>query len=236
MTWAWAGLALGFVGSVHCAAMCGPFVAAVRRGVYVGGDTGDRAWRHAAVEGALYQLSRVGTYGALGSIAGAIGQTVLVGVIGRSLAIGLGLWFLAMGSGLFAGRLVPGRGAVVRAIAPALAFVRRHRLRHPHAAAAAGGIVNGFLPCGLVYAALAAAVATGRPLDAAAFMLAFGAGTLPMMTALWTATRLAPVIAPRLHRFAVPVALSLVGLLLLGRGVLPAGAVVGQHAHQMHVR
>jgi sulfite exporter TauE/SafE len=45
------------------------------------------------------------------------------------------------------------------------------------------GVANGFLPCGLVYSALSIPVALARPIPGALAMLAFGAGTLPALTA-----------------------------------------------------
>ena len=71
---------------------------------------------------------------------------------------------------------------------PSLVFPALSRsgalLRDDRGAAArfAFGVVNGFLPCGLVYAALGVPVALAAPLAGALAMLAFGAGTLPMLS------------------------------------------------------
>ena len=43
------------------------------------------------------------------------------------------------------------------------------------------GMLWGFLPCGLVYSALALAMTSANPLTSSAVMFAFGVGTLPMM-------------------------------------------------------
>jgi sulfite exporter TauE/SafE len=73
----------------------------------------------------------------------------------------------------------------------------------------------------MVYAALAAAAALGRPAEALLFMALFGTGTLPALAACWAlAGAIAPALRQRL-RFATPVALAAVGMLLIARG-LPA--------------
>jgi len=53
--------------------------------------------------------------------------------------------------------------------------------REPHLRAFVGGLFWGWLPCGLVYSALLAAVVAGSAMQGAAVMLAFGAGTVPAM-------------------------------------------------------
>ena len=101
----------------------------------------------------------------------------------------------------------------------------------PHRTAAAAGILNGLLPCGLTYAALAGAMATGRPVRAAAFMVAFGAGTLPVLSAIWFAgvSPQRPLLALANRRWLKPAAFVLIGLLLIGRGWVSIGN--GTHVH-----
>ena len=81
------------------------------------------------------------------------------------------------------------------------------------------GLLNGLLPCGLVYAALAGAAATGGPLGGALFMAAFGLGTIPAMLAVSLAGRL--ITAPWRARFqrAVPVAMAVLAVLFIVRGL-----------------
>jgi sulfite exporter TauE/SafE len=82
-------------------------------------------------------------------------------------------------------------------------------------------VLNGLLPCGPVYAALATAAALGDARLSAAFMLAFGAGTLPAVTVAGElAARFARAGDARWAK-AAPAALGLVGLLLTARGLMP---------------
>ena len=82
------------------------------------------------------------------------------------------------------------------------------------------GILNGLLPCGLVYMALISSVATGSAVNGGLFMLLFGIGTLPAMMAVgffkqWFSISL------RMHiRKLTPFMLTLAGIILIMRGIL----------------
>lgn len=156
---------MGVLGGAHCAVMCGPVVSAACR-------------RPRASLG--FNVGRVVTYGALGAVAGAFGALVpFFAVALRPLAaialVGLGL-HLAGISSLFTNVEKIGR-PIWRRLAPVAS--------RPLPAATLGAIW-GFVPCGLVYAALAIAGSTGGAAEGAVTMLAFGAGTLPVMTLLGT--------------------------------------------------
>ena len=80
------------------------------------------------------------------------------------------------------------------------------------------GAGNGLLPCGLVYLAAIGAANAGSPLNGAVFMLAFGAGTLPLLLLTLTAGRKVVRMAPATFRRLVPLLTLTVGLLLVWRG------------------
>ena len=81
------------------------------------------------------------------------------------------------------------------------------------------GLLNGLLPCGLVYVAAAGATATGHVLNGAIYMAAFGAGTLPMMLAIGLGGKLVPLSLRLKLRAAIPVSVFLLGALLILRGM-----------------
>jgi uncharacterized protein len=150
----------GLLGSVHCIAMCGAFAASctrVRRGLL--------AW-HAG---------RITTYALLGALAGAAGR-LLPGPawLPAALAATLLVWFSLALAGL-----VPEPRLVPQALT-------RTGIRAAHTASPGAqllfGVANGFLPCGLVYAALGIPVALADPVRGALAMLAFGSGTLPALS------------------------------------------------------
>lgn len=153
-----AGAALaGLVGSPHCVGMCGGL------GTAAGGRPAQTlAW----------SLGRLCTYMALGAMAGATaGALPLPRELGLVLAGLLLLWFAANLAALPVPKL-PVPAPLHRAGA---ALLRRSDLPSRFLF----GLVNGLLPCGLVYAALSLPVALAEPGAGALAMLAFGLGTSP---------------------------------------------------------
>ena len=225
MTALLAGLAFGIAGSGHCAAMCGPLVLLANpRSAGLG--SGSRAPRRAlAVHATLYHAGRLGTYLALGLLAGAAGTVLARLGLGRALAIVAGAALVLQA--LTATRAVSGRLAshrlgslVTRALGRAGAWMRAHRVGGP----LVFGALNGLLPCGLLYAALTAAVGVGDLGQALVFMAAFAAGTTPVLAVLGIAGGAFTARVPVVVRRAAPVALAVVGVLLIMRGVLPGHA------------
>jgi sulfite exporter TauE/SafE len=91
------------------------------------------------------------------------------------------------------------------------------------------GIVNGFLPCGLVYAALGVPVALAAPLPGALSMVAFGAGTLPLLSIAGLGLRrMTP--AGLTARRVVAVLVLLIGLWSIGART----GLFGRSLHGVH--
>jgi uncharacterized protein len=177
-----AALAAGLAGSAHCAAMCGGIAAVV--GANVG--TGSRRSPAAAL---LFNGARLASYAVAGAgLAATVGSLAAAAPIPQ-LALVLRLAAALVLAGL-AVRLAAGRDLLGAERLGTLAWTRlrpvlgRAARLPPLVRPAALGALWGFMPCGLVYSVLLVAAATGRPLTAAATMLAFGAGTLPAMVGL----------------------------------------------------
>jgi hypothetical protein len=201
-------LALGLVGSLHCAAMCGPLllalpVSAVGSGRFVAGRV-------------IYQCGRLATYCLLGIVAGLLGRSILLAGFQRWLSIALGIAILA-------GFLLSRKVSVS---APALWLVGR--LKHAMSAQlrqrgfrslALLGMLNGLLPCGLVYVALAGALARGGLLAGTLYMALFGLGTVPAMLAIGLSGRMFPLAWRLKLRAAIPAGVCLVAGLLILRGL-----------------
>jgi sulfite exporter TauE/SafE len=176
-------------GAAHCAGMCGPFVLAQTAGRLATVPI-EKFGRLTRLGGALllpYHLGRMATYAGLGAagsaLAGGLAQVPWLGWLQAGL---LGLAALLMlGAALEkAGLQVPTAGAAwlgraaTRAATPLLSapasVLRGFAL----------GLALGFLPCGFLYGALAAASASGQPLVGAAAMAAFALGTAPSLIAV----------------------------------------------------
>jgi hypothetical protein len=151
-----AGVA-GLIGSIHCIGMCGSFAVAC------GGTARESIFWHAG---------RLTTYMVLGALAGAFGGSIpgpgwIAGVISTLLIV----YFAAVLAGLLPEPQVS---------IPGVQRAASKLISRPEAGARyLFGLVNGLLPCGLVYATLAVPVALGDPATGAAAMLLFGLGTVP---------------------------------------------------------
>jgi sulfite exporter TauE/SafE len=166
-----AGLAGGFT---HCAAMCGPFVVAQS----LARIDGLGIERLKGVLLAPYHLGRATSYIAIGGGLGAVGGAVS-GLSGLNHALAA---FLVLAAGLFVlqaiGRAPSGSGAVGRRVA---ALVRPLVATPTGLRGYALGVGLGFLPCGFLYGAFAAAAGSGGGMQGAVAMSGFVAGTLPAL-------------------------------------------------------
>ena len=208
-------LVLGLVGSVaHCVGMCSPFVMIVARrfGVPEG--------RHSAAGAQLwYTAGRVLTYAMLGALAGALGGLVevagsLVGMQ-RAAAVVAGLALVAFA-------MVSLTGWTPRTQAHGAWFGRITGLMkgrmpgHPVVV----GLFLGLLPCGLLYSAVAGAVARGGALEGATALLAFGLGTAPALLGISLADTLLVRHRLTLNRVS-QVFVLVMGVWYLWRGFAP---------------
>ncbi|HWO57788.1 MAG TPA: sulfite exporter TauE/SafE family protein [bacterium] len=210
--WMSAAFLVGVLGSLHCIGMCGPIALALPAG---GGSRG-----RVLIGRLVYNAGRVTTYMLLGAAVGTIGRAMALAGWQQAVSI-------VAGAGILVAVLVPRRW--VRAILPETAtggFVTRlgglWRRLFAHGSLTAMlsiGLLNGFLPCGFLYMALGASAVSGSPWQAAAYMGAFGLGTVPSILAT---SLFGPFLAPNLRRRLVrilPVGAAALGLLLLLRGL-----------------
>lgn len=179
---------VGLAGSIaHCAAMCGPFVLAQLP------DAGRPKGEALLMRGALipYHLGRATTYTLLGAAAGGLGGGLAQSFPRSQLLLGV---FLMVGAALFLAQALKGLGVLpmvsggsglASSAGAALARIARPLLlRRDGVAGYALGVALGFLPCGLLYGALAAAAGTGSALAGALAMAAFTASTVPALVAI----------------------------------------------------
>lgn len=231
------GFVLGLVGSGHCAAMCGPLVLLANpRAAGLRSDTAPQG-AGLMLHAALYHAGRATTYLLLGSIAGLAGATLARFGLGRVLAIAAGLWLLTqavLAAGVLPSRVraLPLASLVTRGLGRVGVWMRQHRLQGP----VVFGALNGLLPCGLVYAALVAATGLADLRASLAFMATFALGTTPVLVLISVAGGALAARVPLTIRRAAPVALALVGVLLLVRGMEPAQGHHHASAAHAHAR
>lgn len=175
-TQALAAFMLALLGGLHCAGMCGGFVGALQ----IHRPREVPASRLAAG----YHAGRLTSYTLAGALVGAIGGELYAADV-LPVQVGLlvvgSVMLLAIGATLF------GRGAWLKRLEPLGLGVWRlvgplaRKVYPPRSLPQAGlaGLAWGWIPCGMVYAALPLALVAGGSLQGALVMLAFGLGTLP---------------------------------------------------------
>lgn len=178
----------GLVGGLtHCVGMCGPFVLAqIGAGLRADGNAAYGEW--ARLRGAAllpYHLGRATTYTALGAVAGAVGSALVQltefrWVLGAFLALAASL-FLVQTMPILSAWLPRLPGGAGR-LGLALSHATENLFRNPRGFKGfALGVALGFLPCGLLYGALAGAAGSGRPALGAVVMAFFVFGTVPSL-------------------------------------------------------
>ena len=225
-----AAVVVGLLGSSHCIGMCGGIVAALNLGV----DTRIGARPRALfVYQLAYNLGRIGSYICVGLVAGTLGATLvqlgLSPLVGRLLAaafmIALGLYLANWWRGL--SHLERAGAMLWRRVQPL--GQKLFPIRNPLQALLLGGLW-GWLPCGLVYTAVAWSLTSGGAAEGALLMLGFGLGTLPSML-------LAGNLFGRLKRgFQAPAIRTTAGVLMILFGIYSAysGIAGGHHAGHRH--
>jgi len=184
----WSALAvafpLGLATSLHCVGMCGGIVMAVG-GAFTPGK-GRLDLRGGWAPGVLYHTGRGITYVSIGVAVGAAGSVLedlgaTIGFHYLTMAFTIAV-LIAVGLHLLGLLPVSGDDRTGSGMADWLGRLLKGAASAPGAFTL--GALTGFLPCGPLYGAFAVAVATGRPASGAAVMLAFWAGTVPLLLAL----------------------------------------------------
>lgn len=204
----WTALLLGLVGSLHCAGMCGPLALALPA-------TGNSTTGFVAARLA-YNLGRIVTYCFLGIIFGLVGRSLFLAGVQRWVSIGLGAALLA---GLFSSRRLSLWRPVMGLLELLKTAMSGRLRRRSFVSLALLGLLNGFLPCGLVYVAGAGAIATGGLLAGVEYMAGFGLGTVPLMFGISLSGRLIPLALRLQLRKTIPLSIFLLATLLILRGM-----------------
>ncbi|TAH23890.1 MAG: sulfite exporter TauE/SafE family protein [Cytophagales bacterium] len=203
---------IGLLSSMHCIGMCGPITLAlpVRTNVPL----------QKTLKYLLYNTGRIATYAFLGAIIGVFGMGINL--------IGFQYWV-----SIISGLLII-LSVVVKIKSFKINFLERfsqwlrqklnssfiyYFKKSDTSALFILGLLNGLLPCGMVYIAIIGAIALATPLEASFFMIFFGLGTLPIMMMI-------PLIGQTLSNFfksktslTIPILTTIIGGMLIFRGI-----------------
>ncbi len=167
-------LGLGFASGFHCIGMCGPIALSM-------GLTKKQATNY-YLQNLTYQSGRILTYSIFGAILGVAGKGFEMAGFQQYLTIAAGVLLILMAVSSFGEKdfasKIPFLSRILFKVKMNLAKLLQ---KADYKSRFTTGILNGFLPCGMVYMALTASLASGGILQGATFMALFGVGTLPFM-------------------------------------------------------
>jgi sulfite exporter TauE/SafE len=202
----------GLISSLHCIGMCGPIAMML--------PVDHKNPSKKALQVLIYHLGRLTSYGILGLAFGLLGRGFYMAGIQQQLSI-------AVGVGMIVLAVVPEKilanynfsKPVYRLITRIKSSLGAQFKRKTPDAFFTIGLFNGLLPCGLVYAALFGAIAMQNVTLGIAYMILYGLGTIPMMSAVvYVSSLLSMPFRSQLQR-VVPIVTVVIGVLFVLRGM-----------------
>ena len=207
-----AGFSLGAVSSLHCVGMCGPLALAL--------PVHHLSKSQQLISLFLYQLGRIITYSLFGLVFGLAGRTIYMAGIQQwfSIAMGVVVLLLVVLYWVYKNPLHP---SVFKKL---FNSVQSYMMKAFHSRKSAGGFLllgmaNGFLPCAMVYVAIAGALTTTQVSHGVMFMAMFGAGTLPAMMIIGYFGRMVSLPVRNMFRKSIPVFMTIMAVVLILRGM-----------------
>jgi len=204
----WTAFLLGLVGSLHCAGMCGPLALTI--------PANGKSSTTFLLGRLAYNSGRILTYGVLGAVFGLVGKSLALVGLQRWVSLGAGATILI--ALLFSTRLAMSV-RLARGVSLLKSGLGKLLQQRTYRATFTLGLLNGLLPCGLVYAACAAATASSGLLAGTSYMAAFGLGTIPMMLGVSLAGKKLQFALRFKFGRLIPITLVIVGTLLVFRGL-----------------
>jgi sulfite exporter TauE/SafE len=200
----------GLLGSFHCVGMCGPIAMML-----------PSANRHAFTSRILYNLGRAITYACIGGLIGFLGWGVHIIGYQQWLSLLMGGVLLFLGIMNFfnsatAAFYIPGLSKYIGMLKRQLGVLIHYKTYSGNFLL---GLLNGFLPCGLVYVALAGALAQGSVIESVLYMFVFGIGTFPLMLVLLIGNQLLSVNIRSYFVKLIPVFTVFVACIIIMRGL-----------------
>ena len=220
-------LLFGLLGSFHCIGMCGPisFMLPV--------DRTNQAKR--VLQISVYHLGRLITYGILGLLFGLLGKGFNLFGFQQYLSIIIGVIMILI---IVLPSKTVNRFSIAKPVYKLLSGVKnrlgKELKKKRNDTFFTIGFLNGFLPCGLVYMAIFASIATGNAIKGSLYMMLFGLGTIPLMTAfVYLGNFTTGLVRKRIQQF-IPVAVVVIAILFILRGMgLGIPYVSPIHIHEM---
>ncbi|MDI1317404.1 sulfite exporter TauE/SafE family protein [Flavobacterium sp.] len=208
----YSALLLGLISSLHCVGMCGPIA------IMLPVDRNNPAKK--VTQLLTYHLGRISAYASIGLLFGFIGKGFFLAGIQQQLSIFAGVVMIAI-------ILIPERifaqynfsKPIFRIISSVKTALGKQFRTKSYKSLFTIGVLNGFLPCGLVYAALFGAIAMQDVTLGMLYMVLFGLGTVPLMSILIYFKELMTLPIRNKVQKAIPYMVVLIGTLFILRGL-----------------
>ena len=203
---------IGLIGSLHCIGMCGPIALTL--------PLGSKSILSRIINGLTYNFGRIITYTLLGLFFGFFGERLAVASTQQTISIVIGSFFILS-------VFIPKKyintinpigyfGKLIQTLKTSLGKTIQSQ---SFGSKLMVGILNGLLPCGLVYAAIGGSIATGSLLKGAFFMFWFGLGTIPLMFSIYFLSNSISLSLRNNIKKLIPVFILLLGSLFILRGL-----------------
>lgn len=229
MTFIISAIGLGFASGFHCIGMCGPIA------LSMGLTKNQKA--NFYLQNITYQFGRILTYSFLGAVLGIIGQSFELAGFQKYLTVSVGILLIIMAVSSFGGKDFASKIPFVSKILLKVKMQLGKILQRPdYKSRFATGILNGFLPCGMVYMALTASLAAGGIWQSSGFMLLFGLGTFPFMFAVvFLGNFITTAFRVKILR-VIPVMMICLGGLFILRGLELGIPYVSPKSEALHIQ
>lgn len=202
----------GLISSFHCIGMCGPIA------MMLPVDRTNEAKKIAQI--LTYHIGKLSAYGILGLLFGLLGRSFYLAGMQQQLSIIVGILMILVA-------VIPEKvfanynfsKPVYRLITKVKSSLGQQFKNKSYKSLFTIGLLNGFLPCGMVYVALFGAIAMQNVSLGIGYMLLFGLGTIPMMVAVVYASGLISFSLRGTIQKAIPLVAIIIGMLFIVRGL-----------------
>lgn len=203
---------LGLLGSLHCIGMCGPIA------LMLPVDRSKPLKRF--IQTLSYHVGRITAYALIGLVLGVVGKSFSIFGLQQYLSIAMGILLIVV---IILPKQKLQRFKIASFLHKFIAKIKQQlgaSLKKKTADTFLTlGVLNGFLPCGLVYIAVFSAIAMGSLWESSMYMVFFGLGTVPLMTVAVYAAGFLKEITRRKIQKLIPTFVVILGALFILRGL-----------------
>ena len=202
----------GLISSFHCIGMCGPIA------MMLPVDRSNEVKKITQI--IMYHIGKLTAYGTLGLIFGLLGRSFYLAGMQQQLSIIVGILMILVA-------VIPERifakynfsKPIYRVITKVKSSLGQQFKNKSYKSLFTIGLLNGFLPCGMVYVAIFGAIAMQSVSLGVLYMLLFGIGTIPMLTAVIYISNVLSFSFRGTLQKIIPVVAVVIGMLFIIRGL-----------------